>query len=152
VTLSLVTDLRLPPMWDGLRVDWTLQRNADRIFICPPPPMEERFCTSCGAEGGRTAWSGLVHPPDGETMPLEKKIPMAGGRSRTVTVQVPAWPVIGLIAWRCGHCHLDEVWDMRSNEVWTLGPEDYGPAGSTPPAAPAVQVLELPPPADGMLW
>lgn len=152
MSLRLVTGLRLPALWDGLRVDWTLQPPAARVFICPPPPMEERFCSACGAEDGRTTWSGLVHPAPGETVPSERTIPLSGGRTRTVTVPVPAWPVIGLIAWRCGHCSLDEVWDLRTDAVWTLGPEDYGPDGSVPPAAPAVQMPELPPPADGMLW
>ncbi len=151
MNLRLVEDLRLPALWDGLRVEWTLEREAHRVFICPPPPLEERFCSSCGAEAGRTTWRGLVHPAPGETVPSERKIPRSGGRTRSVTVQVPAWPVIALIAWRCGHCKLDEVWDMRSNEVWTLGPEDYGPQGSEPPTDPAY-VAGVPAPKPEQLW
>ena len=35
-----------------------------------------------------------------------------------------------LVAIRCGSCGHDVVIDTDSN-VWDLGPEDYGPAGST---------------------
>ncbi len=41
-----------------------------------------------------------------------------------------------LVAWRC-ECGRDEVHDRRTDELWVLGPEDYGHGGSMP---------------DGTLW
>jgi len=129
MTLQLVTDLRLPVLWDGQRVDWTMTEPLEgQLFICPPP-KEREACPGCGLRAEPVAWRGLVHPLEGATFRISSPTPKRPHRE----VDVPAWPVIALYAWRCPNCRVDEVWDLRTNETWTLGPEDYGPDGSTAP-------------------
>jgi len=55
------------------------------------------------------------------------------GRVILQSVTVPAWPVIDLYAFRCPSCGVDEVWDIRTDEWWTLDETDYGPGGSSRP-------------------
>lgn len=124
----------LPPMWDGHRVEWRDQRLALEPHICPPPPP--RACSNCGTNRPPLMWIGLRHPLPGETFESTKRKTGRWGTQLDVPVQVPAWPVLDLFAFRCPECPLDEVWDMRTNEWWELEPEDYGPEGSQHPDLP----------------
>lgn len=127
--LHLVTDLALPKLWDGRQVDWEMQEPLEgRVFICPPPKKREA-CPGCSLRAEPVVWRGLVHPLEGETVRVLKPTPKRPRRE----VDVPAWPVIVLVCWRCPNCRVDEVWDTRAGETWLLGPEDYGPDGSTAP-------------------
>lgn len=133
MTLHLVTDLALPALWDGHAVGWTLQAPVEgRIFICPPPKQRDR-CPGCGLGTEPVVWRGLVHPLEGETVMRSVTKTLKSGRKYSVDEPVPAWATLELICWRCPNCRVDQVWDMRTDETWILGPEDYGPLGSNPP-------------------
>ena len=45
----------------------------------------------------------------------------------------PRWDgrVTSIVAFRCPGCGLDEVFDMDTEECWTLDGSDYGDEGST---------------------
>lgn len=65
-------------------------------------------CDRCGSRAPRIHWVGHV---DGERYPR-------------------------LILDSCPRCGLDQVVDVDRGETWILGPEDYGPEGSTDPRLP----------------
>jgi hypothetical protein len=99
----------LPVSWDGRAVTWSPWEGPELgavIFICPPP--KPRACPSCKSTAPSSRARGLGF--DGELV------------------------VLRLLAFRCPGCQLDEVWDQTADAWWTLGPEDYGDAGSNPPA------------------
>ena len=97
----------LPPMWDGKPVRWSgLERVRGSIEYHFPPDE----CDICGSVDPH--WSAK-----GEMMTA----PDRAGRRR--------W-YIRFWATRCRGCHVDVVRDARTDEVWQLGPEDYGPKGS----------------------
>ena len=41
------------------------------------------------------------------------------------------WIPTSIVAFRCPGCGLDEVFDMDTEECWTLDGSDYGDEGST---------------------
>ena len=50
-----------------------------------------------------------------------------------VSIDPANWrnPVTSIVAFRCPGCGLDEVFDMDTEECWTLDGSDYGDEGST---------------------
>ena len=129
MTLTLVK-YRLPPSWDGWHVKWDKLEDALEVRICPPPKPER---CDCGSSHPPLTARGWRQPKDGET--FESTKPKVGrfGRIVHVPTTIPARPVVDLFLCRCQDCGSDEVWDMRTDEWWTLGPEDYGPEGSVRP-------------------
>lgn len=119
----------LPRTWDGWQVKWDKFEESIDVQICPPP-KDKRRC-DCGSTREPLTARGWRQPKPGETTESTKRKMGRFGRWVYVPVMVPAWPRPELVAFRCPDCGQDEVWDMRTNEWWTLGPEDYGPDGST---------------------
>lgn len=113
------TPMGLPPRWDGADVEWRAWDRTDDVFVCyrSRKPRPER-CERCRSTAA----------------PLSNAGKASSG---------PDWrgtPTYRLFAFRCPDCHLDTVWDMRADEWWTLGPEDYGDAGSHDPRLPVPQL------------
>ena len=77
---------------------------------------------------------GWRQPKAGETVQTVEQRRGRHGRAIDLVVTKPAWPVVDLYAFRCPECHEDQVWDMRTDEWWTLDDSDYGPTGSVRPA------------------
>lgn len=101
----------LPVSWDGRPVTWSPWEGPEVgavVFICPPPKPAK--CPGCKSLAPSSRAKGLGF--DAELV------------------------VLRLLAFRCPDCQLDEVWDQTADAWWTLGPEDYGDAGSNPPAPP----------------
>lgn len=128
-TLTMVKH-RLPPLWDGQRVKWGKFEPSAGIQICPPPNRER---CECGSTTPPLIASGRRQPEAGALMQSHKRKMGRFGRWVYVPVDVPAWPVVDLCAFRCPGCGADDVWDMRTDEWWALGPEDYGADGSVRP-------------------
>lgn len=129
--LSLVRQ-GLPSSWDGWAVKWERFEESIPVQICPPP--KEHWRCECGSVKEPLTAHGWRQPKPGELTESTKRKMGRFGRWVYVPVKVAArWPVVDLFAFRCRDCGTDEVWDMRTNEWWTLGPEDYGPDGSTRP-------------------
>lgn len=51
----------------------------------------------------------------------------------TTVATMRARPTVQLHASRCPGCGLDTVFDVATDECWTLDESDYGDAGSVPP-------------------
>ena len=120
--LSLWARNDLPPKWDGRRVDWS-EWNTDPMFVCVRPAS--------------LAPRGTVYPLDGEMFEThEPRVKRTrSGREYQAGVQIVTanWrnPVTSIVAFRCPGCGLDEVFDMDTEECWTLDGSDYGDEGST---------------------
>ena len=121
---------RLPPVWDGASVKWEKFVTFAGMTICPPPKVKPCDCGSVAAKSGA---AGAREPEAGLMFQSTKPVWGRGGRKLHVPTMVPAWPVKDLYAFHCPDCGVDDVWDMRTDEWWTLGPEDYGPDGSARP-------------------
>ena len=121
---------RLPPVWDGQRVKWDKFKPSPKTFICPPPPPTR---CDCGSGNAPLLASGSREPKPGEMTESTKRVMGRFGRWLERPTLVPAWPLRDLFAFRCPDCKTDGVWDMRTDEWWTLGPEDYGTQGSERP-------------------
>lgn len=101
----------LPCAWDGREVNWGSWESTDRIVICPPPPSR----CECGSNRAPFIAVGLRAADSG-----------TGRFARPHALR-------DLHASRCPDCGQVDVWDMDSDEVWTLDESDYGPGGSMPP-------------------
>lgn len=118
---DLLTENRLhdlPPLWDGHPVTWGEWEKGieGAVFVCPPPKVPDH-CVRCGSVELQIRNRGLVRP---------------------VPLVLTPWV---LWVWRCPDCYLDDVWDLATDEWWTLDDTDYEDDGSNPPSAPE------PPPA-----
>lgn len=106
----------LPPLWDGRTVqwsDWTDETGlAARTTLVFHVPADHWACTGCG-------WIR-----DSELRAVGTLLPGS--------VADTAWPVVRLVVRRCPGCHLDQVTDISTGEVWDLEDADYGAAGSWP--------------------
>ena len=97
----------LPSRWDGDRVKWGTWEE-DRTTLRGHLPDDRRACDGCGdVEGRITCCRGDLLDEDGNVR-TERR----------------------LFAFRCLSCGHDDVLDW-GHESWCLGPEDYGPNGST---------------------
>lgn len=121
----------LPPRWDGEPVTWTPWADHRTTLALHAKP-EQLACHKCGTVDESLVCFGTRPPPPGdmETVPLRRHT--RSGHPYESLRQVPARPVRDLTAYRCRHCSHDQVQDRRTGELWDLGPEDYGPQGSTP--------------------
>jgi predicted RNA-binding Zn-ribbon protein involved in translation (DUF1610 family) len=78
-----------------------------------------------------------VSPLAGDTYESERPVVKRtrSGREYQAGVQIVTanWrnPVTSIVAFRCPGCGLDEVFDMDTEECWTLDGSDYGDEGST---------------------
>ena len=97
----------LPSRWDGDRVKWGAW-ETDGTTLSWHLPEDRRACDGCGDVEGR-----LTH--------CRGDLLDAGGNPRRGR---------RLYAFRCLSCGHDDVLDW-GYESWCLGPEDYGPNGST---------------------
>lgn len=127
---------RLPPIWDGNPVKWDPFEVPPIMFICRRSsrrgPDDPARC-ECGSTRVRLVAGGWRQPLPGETMESSRAVQGRFGRTVHVPITIPAKPMRDLTAFRCADCGVDEVWDLRDDEWWTLGPEDYGPEGSARP-------------------
>lgn len=100
----------LPPLWDGRAVQWsgwTDQAPGSLVFHIP---ADHFACTGCGwIRNTELRAVGTLMPPDGVT---------------------DLYPVIRLLVRRCPGCHLDQVSDIVTGDVWDLDAGDYTDAGS----------------------
>lgn len=101
----------LPAAWDGAPVKWGRWETSERIHVCPPP---KNRC-ECGSTRPPFFAVGL-RAPASESGRFERRHALRD-----------------LHAFRCPDCGEVTVWDMTSDEWWTLDESDYGPQGSTPP-------------------
>lgn len=87
-------------------------------------------CDHCRSEQEPMVNLGLLHPKPGETFEVERSRRLRSGRQWTELVDVSAWPVIHLAAFRCPECRCDQVHDSRDDSWWDLDPSDYADEGS----------------------
>jgi len=137
--LSMLREHDLPPRWDGRAVVWEGWQYAHAgVFMCPPPRRD--VCEGCGmptTERGFPCWStniGLV--ADSRTLTHADYEAEEAARARLpkrVKHKLERHWWRELHAFRCHHCQLDNVWDVTTNEVWTLDHTDYGDTGSDQP-------------------
>lgn len=107
----------LPPAareWEGRTVRWmewhVTPRSAHLEAVLPSEP-----CV-CGSTDAPLMAGGLLLPNEGESFTTHQvKNSHRTGREYEVPVQVPAWPVLRLLAFRCQHCGAEEVLDPESS-------------------------------------
>lgn len=104
----------LPISWDGREVKWSRWESTERILICGPHSDKARC--DCGSKRNPFTASGLRAADAG-----------TGRFARRHAVK-------DLHALRCPDCGQVDVWDMDSDEWWTLDESDYGPNGSLAPS------------------
>lgn len=106
--MNLTVVRSLPAKWDGLPVEWgDLQLTGGSLDLHLPP-----VCGECGSTAAPWRAGGVL------TLGIS---PRTGNPQRR----------IALYAQRCRECLHDVVYDERTGQSWDLGPEDYGPDGST---------------------
>lgn len=121
----------LPSKWDGRRVVWR-GWNDHKAFVCRRRTKSpDAACDACGALRPPMVNLGVLDPEPGATFTVPKVQRSRSGRSYFRDVVKAAWPIVDLVAFRCVGCYVDCVWQMSTDEFWTLDPGDYGPAGST---------------------
>src|SRR5688500_16423942 len=124
-----VAGLDLPLKWDGRRVVWRGWNNSP-AFVCrrgrgkPQPEL----CQECKSDTQPMVNLGVLDPVPGATFVVPTPKRTKSGTSYFKDVTRAAWPIVDLVAFRCTNCHLDSVWQMSTDEFWTLDPGDYGPA------------------------
>lgn len=121
----------LPPKWDGLIVDWG-HWSETRTTLALHMKPEDLACRECGSVDESMVCHGRRRPEPGtvEKVPVPKRT--RSGKPYTRMEEHPARAVMDLAVFRCRHCEVDHVWDMRTDEWWKLEPEDYTAEGSTP--------------------
>ena len=146
MTGDLLTLLRahdLPPRWDGHAVWWEgwhregwhregWHPGIGPVFICPPP-RRPLCCEGCGSLAEPVSYRGLVAvwasltPEDIEREEENRRRlgSLAHKRKRRAY-----WR---LRAYRCPDCKLDTVWDIDTDDWWTLDHTDYSDDGSETP-------------------
>lgn len=115
----------LPPLWDGRPVqwsDWTDQGGMEaRTTLVFHVPADHWACTGCGwIRDTELRAVGTLMPGNGVT---------------------DLYPHVRLVVRRCPGCHLDEVTDLDTGQVWDLDDTDYGHAGSWPDTAVVQETL-----------
>ena len=136
--LTLLREHDLPPRWDGHAVWWEgWHPGIGPVFICPvficPPPRRPLCCEGCGSlaepvsnRGLVAVWASLT-PEDIEREEENRRRlgSLAHKRKRRAY-----WR---LRAYRCPDCKLDTVWDIDTDDWWTLDHTDYSDDGSETP-------------------
>ena len=128
----------LPVAWDGRAIRWREWREVGPVFMCDRSKRKYGLkigpeCSSCGTVGRAFSAVGVVDPMPGDVEQGEYLRTHRNGEP--VFAQEPAPARAELTLHRCPSCGHDQVFDSRTGEAWDLGPEDYGPAGSTDPGA-----------------
>jgi hypothetical protein len=112
----------LPLLWDGRPVQWSDWTDAaEPTTLRFHVPADHWACTGCG-------W-------------IRDTELRAVGTLMPDSVADTAWPVVRLVVRRCPGCHLDQVTDISTGEVWDLDAKDYGPGGSWPDDLPVQGTL-----------
>lgn len=111
-------DYDLPPLWDGLPVEWGEWRDTADIFICPPPPKRPK-CERCGSRRDPRMSLGRVFT-ELVMVKSTRKSRLANGKHL----------VAHLSALRCPDCEHDYVFDFTNDQAWDLDPSDYTADGS----------------------
>lgn len=115
----------LPPKWDGRVVqwsDWTDQGGLiGRTTLVFHVPAHHWACTGCG-------WIR-----ESELRAVGTLMPGSGVRD--------TYPHVRLIVRRCPGCHLDEVTDLDTGQVWDLEECDYEDDGSWEQGTPVQETL-----------
>ena len=98
----------LPAYWDGMPVEWgDLAVTRGSLDLHLPPK-----CDACGSTTAPYRAGGTL------TLGADKR---SGRPLRR----------LALYAQRCRVCQHDVIYDERTGQSWDLGPEDYGPQGSS---------------------
>jgi len=107
--MNLTLVRALPSKWDGLPVEWGDLRlvTGGSLDLHLPP-----VCGECGSTASPWRAGGVL---------LLARDEHTGRQVRH----------LALYAQRCRECMHDVVYDERTGQSWDLGPEDYGPDGST---------------------
>lgn len=110
-----------PPLLDypehgGRRVVWQPWEQP-RTFVCGPG-VGANTCEECGFAGWLLVAVGEVQPAAGDTFTSHEKRSRRTGRMYGVDHQVPAWPVLQLVAFRCPQCALVAVYDTGDGTGW----------------------------------
>ena len=115
----------LPPLWDGRPVQWSAWTDegglAGRTTLVFHVPSDHWACTGCG-------WIR-----DTDLRAVGTLLPGNG--------VADLYPHVRLVVRRCPGCHLDQVSDLDTGEVWDLDDNDYGDAGSWPDDLPVQDTL-----------
>lgn len=132
VTIKLVhARLDLPPLWDGVPVQWS-EWSTGHSTLAYHIPADQLACSECGAIEEPSISFGM-RPPETPTFTSTRtKTTKKSGRKYDVVCEVPAWGMRDIYAARCRHCGHDRVTDLRTDEVWDLDASDYAPEGSYP--------------------
>lgn len=102
----------LPPLWDGRVVQWSDWTDFPLGSLVFHVPSDHWACTGCG-------W-------------IRESELRNVGTLMPDSIADTAWPVVRLLVRRCPGCHLDQVTDIISGDVWDLDATDYTAAGSWP--------------------
>lgn len=124
----------LPVSWDGENVEWRPWCDL-KSTLALHLPAEDLACRRCGTVDPPLICFGLRQPKPGQMFATDHLKTTRSGHVYVITHDVPAWPVIDLIATRCRHCAHDTVNDLRDNTTWDLDPGDHGAAGSNAPGS-----------------
>lgn len=128
----------LPVAWDGRAVKWDAWEKPVFSTVRFHPKPER--CT-CGSVNAPFTSRGLRDTDPDRVRALER-LPRIGRRTKL------AWPVYDLHAFRCPDCGEVTVWDMATDEVWTLDESDLGPTGSWAWSGGLLDALLIPASAD----
>lgn len=120
MTLTLVSH-PLPVAWDGRAVAWDRWESPLVPMFIFPTPKRERC--ECGSDAAPFTARGR-REPSAERVANAASLPRIGRPTPLV------WSVYDLRAYRCPSCGIVSVWDMDSDELWTLDESDYGSTGS----------------------
>ena len=108
----------LPPLWDGMPVEWGEWSDTARVMMCPPPRQAER-CSHCQSTRAPMMNIGRIWTDPKTAPPTIGHARMNRG-SHFVAI---------VAAFRCLDCQSDSVLDSQGGE-WILDATDYTDKGS----------------------
>jgi hypothetical protein len=119
--LTTTREHDLPPLWDGRVVQWSPWVDQQMGSLVFHVPADHWACTGCGwIRDTELRAVGTLMPPGGV---------------------IVMYPVVRLLVRRCPGCHLDQVSDIVTGDVWDLEGRDYTDAGSWADDAPVQGTL-----------